>query len=66
VVEDILLPIEHLNKQSLVIPEGITHYIPFYAIYMAIVEELSLDSVTIKYDGVDYVYDNTNVILQTV
>ena len=66
VVEDILLPIEHLNEQSLVIPEGITYYISFYTIYMAIVEELSLDSVTIKYDGVDYVYDNTNVILQTV
>lgn len=66
VVEDILLPIEHLNEQSLVIPEGTTHYISFYTIYMAIVEELSLDSVTIKYDGIDYVYDNTNVILQTV
>lgn len=66
VVEDILLPIEHLNEQSLVIPEGTTHYISFYTIYMAIVEELSLDSVTIKYDGIDYVYDNTNVVLQTV
>ena len=66
VVEDILLPIEYLNEPSLVIPEGITHYISFYAAYMAIVEELSLDSVTIKYDGIDYVYDSTNVILQTV
>lgn len=67
VVEDILLSIEYLNNEpSLVIPEGITHYISFYTIYMAIVEELSLDSVTIKYDGIDYVYDSTNVIFQTV